>query len=1086
MNSSSKSHSKIVVLFSGVCILAGAALVLGAQMPAASSGSDANSSVREYRALRWRNVGPFRGGRVTAVTGVPGEPLVYYMGATGGGVWKTEDGGLSWHNISDGYMLTGSVGSIAVAPSDHNVIYVGMGERAVRGVSSSYGDGVYKSTDAGQTWKHIGLENTRTISAVVIDPRNDDDVYVAAQGSRWGPTEDRGIYRSTDGGRTWKKILFVNPSAGPHDLVMDPSNPRILYAAFWDHQFLPWQIRSGGPYSGIWKTTDGGDNWTQLKAGLPKLMGNIGLSVCRSNPQRIYALVEAAEQEGGMYRSDDGGKTFQQMTGSYLIRGRPWYYTVVVADPRDENTLYVMSQSIFKSIDGGRTYVEVAEPHGDNHALWINPDNPLNMINGDDGGATITFNGGKTWSSEMNQPTAQFYRVEVDDQFPYRLYAGQQDNSTVSIASRSFRGGIDRTDWTTPGGGESATFAFDPKDPRYTYATGYLGSVDETDQKTGLSRNVQEWPADQLGMPSTEMKYRFNWSSPIVASPLDPHVLYHGGNVLFRSSDRGNTWTVISPDLTRNNPAYQGEGGAPLTNEGAGSEVYDTIYYIAPSPRHADTNWVGTDDGYVQLTRDGGKTWKNVTPHGLAEGRVNSMEVSPVDPGTVYVVYDRMKWNDNTPHIFKTTDYGQTWKDLAGGLPQDMPVRVVREDPGRKGLLYAGTENAMWVSLDDGGQWQPLQLNLPRVPVTDLKIHDGDLVASTQGRAFWILDDITPLRQMNAQVAGADLYLYKPKPTYRIPGRGFEIPAEGAVGQNPAGGVLLRYEVGSGNGSGTPLKLEILDSAGTVMRTYTSGGRAGRAAAGPGGRGLPARPGMNAFVWDLRTQAPVAVEMPGRRPGAARSQAAWAQTHGYLVGPGTYTARLSSGGKSVTTAIELVNDPRETITAAELQRKISLARQINERIGDIDQAINQLASLHEQAAFLADNTSGGGGFEEINSEAKKVADGAFAVQGKLMQTKDIDCPHCGTVINFDRELIDQYVTLQTDVEGSGPVTASESERFGEIERQWSAVQSQMDGLSKQVTALNNLAKQRGVPAVTLALATGRKRGAERPSDSQQH
>ncbi|HVE78224.1 MAG TPA: glycosyl hydrolase, partial [Gemmatimonadaceae bacterium] len=581
----------------------------------------AKEDTLSFRAVEWRNIGPFRGGRVTAVAGVPSQPLLYYMGATGGGVWRTEDGGANWRNISDKFFRTGSVGAIAVAATDPNVIYVGMGEAPIRGVASSYGDGVYKSTDAGRTWTHLGLDATRQISKVIVHPRDPDVVWVAAQGARWGPTNDRGIYKSTDGGRSWKQVhSLAEKTAGASDLTIDPTNPRILYAGYWDHQRLPWQVRSGGPGSGIWKSTDGGETWKKLTEGLPKgTMGKIGIAVS-ANPDRVYAIIEA--DSGGLYRTDDAGKTWRRMNEDRLLRARAWYYTHITADPQNADVVYVMNAPLLRSVDGGRTFQTVATPHGDNHALWINPTNSAYMINGNDGGANVSFNAGRTWSTQDNQPTAQFYRVNADQQFPYRLYGGQQDNTSVIIPGRTTGYGIDRADWTTGPGCESAYLDFDPKDPRYVYGGCYQGIIEEWDRDTEYRRNVMAYPALGLGEPSSEQRYRFNWNAPIITSPHDRKVLYHAGNVLFTSRDRGQSWSPISPDLTRNEKAKQGPGGAPITNEGAGAEVYGTIFYVAESPLEAGTIWAGTDDGLVQLTRDGGKSWSNVTPRGLAEALV--------------------------------------------------------------------------------------------------------------------------------------------------------------------------------------------------------------------------------------------------------------------------------------------------------------------------------------------------------------------------------------------------------------------------------------------------------------------------------
>jgi photosystem II stability/assembly factor-like uncharacterized protein len=1020
-----------------------------------SSGEAVNKEMMPYQALEWRLVGPFRGGRATCITGVSSQPMVYYMGATGGGVWKTEDAGINWHNVSDGFMKTGSVGAIAVAADDPNVVYVGMGEAPVRGQSSSFGDGIYKSTDAGKTWTHIGLENTRTISKVLIHPRNEDLVYVAAQGSRWAPTEDRGIYRSTDGGKTWKKILFVDPSTGPSDFAMDPSNPRILYAAFWDHQRTPWQVRSGGLHSGIWKSTDGGDNWTRLTEGLPKVMGKIGVSVSPANPDRVYANIEA--DDGGMYRSEDAGKTWHRTSEDRVIRARAWYYTVVTADPRSADVVYVINAPIEKSIDGGKTFTTLPGPHGDNHALWINPNNPLNMANANDGGANITFDGGKSWSTQMNQPTAQFYRVDVDDLFPYQLYAGQQDNTTVVIKSRSFGSGIEQSDWTIQAGCESAHFAFDPKDPRYTYATCYQGEIAEFDVKTGIERNVEEWPALGLAEPSDQEKYRFNWSTPVTTSPFDRKVLYHGGNVLFTSSDRGNTWTAISPDLTRNDKAHQGQGGAPFTNEGAGGEVYNTIYYIAPSPHEVGTIWVGTDDGLVQLTRDGGKTWTNVTPKGLAEGQTNEIEVSPFDAGAAYVAFTRFKWNDNTPHILKTTDYGKSWTELAGGLPQDMPVRVVREDPKHKGLLFAGTENAAWFSSDDGAHWQTLQLNLPRVPVTDLKIHDGDLVASTEGRAFWILDDIGPLEQLSPDVTKSDLHLFKPRGTYRVTGRGFSIPS-GAMGKNPPTGAIVRYILGAKPEESQELKLEIVDASGAVIRSYSSKAKPQPPAPGaePGQNGpppLPVKQGMNQCVWDLRSEPPVRV------PGIMSQ----GPLQGYRVPPGTYTARLTLNGKTVTQTFEVVNDPRETQNDADQKRQVTMAKASNDRINEINQTAINLRSIREQLNAIGEHAAGRADAKEIETAAKAIVDNINALEEKLVQPKQKTQQD---VVNFRNGIAAQYASLQSAVEGDGgPVTSGEEQRFPDLEKQWADLKQKLNAVLSDVAGFNAKMKEKGIGAI---------------------
>ncbi len=764
-----------------------------------------------------------------------------------------------------------------------------------------------------------------------------------------------------------------------------------------------------------------------------------------------------------MYRSDDAGKTWKRTSEDRVIRARAWYYTVVTADPKSPDVVYVINAPIEKSIDGGKTFTTLPGPHGDNHALWINPNNPLNMANANDGGANITFDGGKSWSTQMNQPTAQFYRVETDDLFPYHLYGGQQDNTTVVIKSRSFGPGIAEGDWTIQAGCESAHFAFDPKDPRYTYATCYQGSIAELDTKTEVERNVEEWPALGLGEPSDQQKYRYNWSAPVATSPFDRHVLYHGGNVLFTSNDRGNTWTAISPDLTRNDKAHQGLGGAPLTNEGAGGEVYNTIYYIAPSPHEQGTIWVGTDDGLVQLTRDGGKTWTNVTPKGLAEGSTNEIEVSPFDAGTAYVAFTRYKWNDNTPHIFKTTDYGKSWKDLAGGLPQDMPVRVVREDPKRKGLLFAGTENAAWFSLDDGLHWQTLQLNLPRVPVTDLKIHDGDLVASTEGRAFWILDDITPLEQLNDEVGKASLHLFKPRDAYRLEGGGFSIPS-GAMGKNPPSGAILRYILASKPEESQELKLEIADSSGAVVRTYSSKPKPEPpipgAEPGQGGpKGLPTKAGMNQYIWDLRSEPPVRV--PGILTQGAPS--------GYRLPRGTYTARLTLNRKTETQTFALVNDPRESQSAAEESAQVAMAKAITARVNEINQTAISIRAIREQLNALTEHAAGRADQKEIETSAKSIVDSINALEEKLVQPKQKTFQD---VINFRNGIASQYMNLQGAVEGDGgPITAGEQQRFADLENQWHDLQGKANAVLSDVSAFNAKMKEKGVGAILVPSKT---------------
>jgi photosystem II stability/assembly factor-like uncharacterized protein len=981
---------------------------LPAQRGAARQTSALDSA--RLASLTWRNIGPYRGGRVTAVAGIPGRHDVFYMGATGGGVWKTEDGGLSWRNVSDGFFRRGSVGAIAVAPSDPNVVWVGTGEAPIRGVASSYGDGVYRSTDAGRTWTHLGLDATLQISRIVVHPTDPDVAWVAAQGNRWAASDDRGIYRTTDGGRTWTKQHFVAPLAGPSDLAIDPTNPRILYAAYWDHQRTPWQMRSGGPNSGIWKTTDGGVTWTRLSNGLPSLMGKIGVAVS-ADPNRIYAIVEA--EDGGLFRSDDAGRTWRRTSDDRLIRARAWYYTHITADPANPDVVWVMNAPLTKSIDGGRTFTTVPTPHGDNHALWIDPTNPRVMINGNDGGANVSRNGGASWTTQGNQPTAQFYRVATDARRPYWVYAGQQDNSTVAIPSRVPGPGIDITHWTTVGGCESAHVAFDPRDPRYVYAGCYQGIITEVDQRTGRERRIQPYPALGLGVPSDRQQYRFNWNAPIVASPHDPSVIYHAGNVVFRTTDRGATWTPISPDLTRNDPSKLGPGGAPITNEGAGGEVYQTIYALAESPLVRGELWAGTDDGRVHVTRDAGATWTDVSPRGLGETQVTSLEISPHARGTVYLATTRTKWGDNAPMAWKTTDGGASWARIDAGFRAGEIVRVVREDPVQPGLLYAGTETGVYVSIDGGTRWQPLPGNLPVVPVTDLQVRQGDLVAATEGRAFWILDDLTPLREMAAGRGREGTHLFPPAPATLWAAAAGRASGLVPMGQNPPAGALLQYALAQPADSANPLVLTIADAQGRVVRTLSSAPVRDAAPAGRGPRvqPLPARAGLNRGVWDLRTEAPTRV------PGLLHQ----AGTQGAVVPPGRYTVTLSYRGATQQQPLVVEPDPALDVPAAEWERRAAIATRAQERLDEVRRAVVELRTVRTQVAALVARARGTARAADVEAKAAAVTAALDTLESSLVQPK---WQTFQDVINFPPGLDEQIGYVGEQADGAPPITGT--------------------------------------------------------------
>ena len=719
-----------------------------------NSDSASNSTTPEidpklYSAMKWRLIGPFRGGRVLAVTGVTSQPNTYYMGAVAGGVWKTTDGGITWDPLFDKQSVS-SIGAIAVSESDPNVVYAGTGEACIRG-NISFGDGVYRSNDGGKTWTNIGLKDSRHIGKVIVHPTNPDTVFVAALGHAYGANTERGIFRTRDGGKNWEKVLYFDDRTGGIDIVFDPHNPHVLFAAMWEGYRTPWMLNSGGDKDGLYRSNDDGSTWKRVEGhGMPEgPLGRIGVGVSGEDSNVVYALIEA--KKGGLYRSGDGGENWALINEDHRFRQRAWYFTHLWADPKDSNKVYIANTGLFRSIDGGKSFERIPAPHGDHHGLWIDPNNPNRMINGNDGGATITVDGGKNWSTQNNQPTAQFYHITADNDFPYRIYGTQQDNSSVGIATASDHGFISRSDWESVGGGESGYVAVDPRDSNIVYAGSYFGDISRFDRRTHQVQNIQQWPLDPDGYNAAVQKYRYTWTMPILFSPHDPNELYHTSQFLFRSTDGGHSWQTISPDLSRNDKTKQQDSGGPITKDQASIEFYDLIFTVAESPKQKGVIWAGTDDGLIQITRDDGKSWTNVTPKGLPEwAMVSLIEPSPFDAGTAYAAVDAHKLDNFKPYIFKTADFGKTWTSLTTGLPDGSYVHAVREDPKRKGMLYAGTETGIWVSFDDGAHWQTLQLNLPTTPIHDLIIHDDDLLVATHGRAFWSLDNIDPLRQMNA------------------------------------------------------------------------------------------------------------------------------------------------------------------------------------------------------------------------------------------------------------------------------------------------------------------------------------------------
>ncbi len=1007
-----------------------------------------------YQGLKWRNIGPFRGGRSVAVAGVVQNPQTYYMGTTGGGMWKTEDAGISWKNISDGQFKTGSVGAIGICESDPNVIYVGMGEHAVRGVMTSAGDGVYKSTDAGKTWKHMGLERTRHISDVIVHPNNPDIVYVSAQGAVHGRTTDRGIYKSTDGGSTWTRVLYVDDKTGASSLTMDMTNPRILYASMWQHIRYPWTVESGGPGSGIYKSTDAGETWEKQTEGLPEVMGKSGVSVSRAMPERVFAVIEAEGDQGGVYRSDDGGKKWTQTSKNRVTIARSWYYMEIFADPQNPQTVYVLNAPVLRSIDGGHSFTPIPVPHGDNHDLWINPNNNQNMINANDGGSNVSFNYGKSWSSQRNQPTAQFYRVIADEQFPYYVYGGQQDNSAIAIASRTASGGIGWKDWYSVAGCESAYLAFDPKNPDRVIGGCYQGIIEVWDKATNTGKTVNAYPEIGLGSYPEDQKYRFNWNAPIFTSPHDRNVVYHGGNKLLKSTNEGYTWEEVSPDLTKNDTTRHGAGGGPFTNEGAGGENYNTILYAVESTHEQGTIWVGSDDGLVHITRDGGQNWSNVTPAGLSETMINSIEVSPHDPASAYIAVTGYKFNDFGPMIYKTSDYGENWSRINSGIQEESFVRVVREDPQTRGLLYAGTERGLYVSFNDGASWQPFQANLPVVAINDLTFRDNDLIAATAGRSFWILDDMGALQQSKGSFTSDTVTIYQPKDTYRFVGGGFGAPTN--MGQNPASGVLIDYYLSQKLDS-TTLTLKVLDGDGEVIRTITSD-KSKKQRSWPGGPPppavLPVEKGVNRFAWDFRRDYIPHVD----------DVFVFGDYRGHMVAPGEYTLRLVLTTDSVETKVNIVPDPRLNRSEAAYNEQQALLRQIRETVIDLHESVNDMRSAKKQIQTYQQLLESLEGMEDLIDSGKSTMEMISEWESNLIQEKQKTFQD---VINFPNQLNAELLNLQGRIDSHDPMpTDGEKDRLEDLLSEWEEFRRDRDEvLQGKMQELNEAFKDKNVPHI---------------------
>jgi photosystem II stability/assembly factor-like uncharacterized protein len=1019
-----------------------------------------------WSGMKWRNIGPFRGGRVESVVGIPGNPDIYFFGAVTGGVWKTTDAGVTWQPVFDQEKIA-SIGAIAIDPQDHNVIYVGTGEPCLRG-NISFGNGMYKSVDAGKTWTHIGLDDTRHIAKVLIDPNRPDTIFVAAIGHAYGPNQQRGVFRSTDGGKTWEKVLYKDEKTGAVDLVFDPNNSHILYAALYQEIRTPWSFTSGGPGSGIYKSMDGGTRWKQLSgSGLPEgIYGRIGLAV-GADSDHVYALIEA--KKGGLYVSDDAGKTWKMVNDDQRLLQRAWYYMHIFADPRSPETLYILNTGTYRSTDGGVHFTAIPAPHGDDHALWIDPKNPNRLIEGNDGGATISVDGGKTWTDEDNQPTAQFYHVAVDNRFFYYVYGAQQDNSTVAIASETNHGVITDKDWYDVGGGESGYIVADPKDPNIVYAGGNWGIITRLDRRTGQVQDVTVWPVNPSGWSAGELPHRFQWTAPIVVSPFDSNTVYIGGEKLFKTTDGGMTWTAISPDLTRNDKSKQLPSGGPITLDQTSVEYYDTIFAIAPSPVEHGLIWVGSDDGLVHITRDGGKTWADVTPKGLPEwSRIGLIDASPFAAGTAYLAADRHRLDDFHPYVFKTTDYGKTWTPITEGLPDsESYVHAVRADRVRKGLLFCGTETGIYVSFDDGAHWQSLELNMPTVPVTDMVVHDDELVISTKGRSFWILDSLAPLRQASAEIASEAVHLYRPDTAWRTR-RGSANPKYFLLyGQNAPDGAVIDYYLKSEPKE--DISLEILDSQGRVVRAYSSKPKTEEFGPSESGeefnpsKSIPKKAGMNRFVWDLRYQTPVLI--PGQVFDSDDNP------KGPLALPGEYQVRLLAEGKTATQPLTVKLDPRVKATPEALRQEFDLSLKIRDEITLADTTVNEMNSVKAQIAAWHKRLGSDPKYKSVLDAADVVEKKMEPIDSQLWQGK---MKASEEDLNFPDEINDQLKGVAEFMEQSDNApTAADTAAYNDLSSKVMKLADEWKEIkAKDLAALNAQIRKAEIPAIAAAVPPG--------------
>ncbi len=1021
------------------------------------------------KSLKYRLIGPAAGGRVSRACGIPGDPLTYYAATASGGVWKSADGGLSWKPVFDD-QTTSSIGSIAVAPSDPNVIYVGAGEANIRG-NVAEGNGIYKSVDAGKTWTHVWKQRGQ-IGTMIVHPTNADVAFAAVLGKPFGPNPERGVYRTTDGGKSWQRVLFKDIDTGASDVCFDPSNPKVLFAGFWQARRKPWEMTSGGPGSGLYVSRDGGENWKQLTGkGLPEgTWGKVGVAVAPSDPRRVYAIIEA--EKGGLFRSDNGGDTWQRATADRSLRQRAWYYSTLTVDPKNADVVWAPNIPLLKSIDGGRTFRSVFGPHhGDHHDLWIDPTNPKRMVNANDGGVDVTTNGGETWHV-TKMPITQFYHVACDNRTPYYVSGAMQDLGTSYGPSNSLTSGIAPSEWVSIGGGEAGHTAHDPSDPNIVYAGEYGGYISRHDRRTGQVRNISVLPITAVGKSGEELKYRFQWTAPILISPHDPKTVYHAANVLFRTNDGGQTWQAISPDLTRDDKGKQKWSGGPVTGDNTGAEIYCTIFAVAESPKQKDLIWAGSDDGKVHVTRDGGKKWDDVTANlkGLPEwGTVACIEASPFDANTAYVVVDAHRTDDMKPHLFKTADGGKTWKSLTAGLPQDVYLHAVREDPKKQGLLYAGTERGVVFSADDGTSWQPLRLNLPTVPVHDLVVKNNDLVVGTHGRSIWILDDLTPLRELSADVIARDVYLFPAQEAVRWrTGRGRF--ARDAMDNPPRGAVLHYYLKAKPKGE---ITLEVLDASGKEVVKLSS-----KAAEEESNENVPPQfrtrrttlttePGVNRVAWDLSYAGATGIRGAAARPGAP--------TTGPMVNPGTYTLKLTADGKAQTTTVTVKPDPRVQVAASDLDAQLKMALEVRDDITRVSQLVEQVRSLKRQLSARNEVWKASEGGTDLGKLSQEITGKLDALEDRLHNAK-AEIPNDVLAQRGGARLYSQLATLFGYVSGSdGAPTQGMREVYAEHVGELRKAEADLSRLvTEDLGRLNDLAKERNLLKVEVPEA-GRKR-----------